>query len=237
MTSPTFPQRCFSSEMDILWWDIHPQCTGPVIAFDNRVTNSVDLEITYAAHTASCTFLLDADGICRRIVVAPHVKRRESRTAARCVGAQYVASLDQAVAGGLVEMPRAGATMLFARVDERGRVSLVRTGTVTRFEANAGPSPFDSVSVKTSAPEITARGKAPPPPPPPIDDDYLAMEDEATIPLPPRDPRTPMTPNGPRGARGGEEPPRTQYVIPAPPNAITAEYDAASSEVRSTGAR
>ena len=76
------------------------------------------IDISYAAHTASCTFLLDDEGICRRIVMAPRGKRRESsRTASRCVGAQYVASLDGSAAGGLVEMPRVGAAMLFARVD------------------------------------------------------------------------------------------------------------------------
>jgi len=113
------------------------------------------IDITYAAHTASCTFLLDSEGICRRIVVAPKGKRSASRTAARCVGAQYVASLDGSAAGGLVEMPRVGAAMLFARVDERGRVSLVRTGVVISFESNAGEDPFaDSGTVETSAPEI-----------------------------------------------------------------------------------
>jgi hypothetical protein len=115
------------------------------------------IDITYAAHTASCTFLLDSEGICRRIVVAPHGKRSASRTAARCVGAQYVASLDGSAAGGLVEMPRVGAAMLFARVDERGRVSLVRTGVVTSFESNAGEDPFAETSsgaVETSAPEL-----------------------------------------------------------------------------------
>lgn len=118
-------------------------------------------EITYAAHTASCTFLLDSEGICRRIVMAPHVKRKESQTAARCVGAQYVASLDPSAAGCMVEMPRIGAPMLFARVDDRGRVSLVRTGPCTLFEQTPAENPFDSVSVKTSAPEITPRTQPP----------------------------------------------------------------------------
>lgn len=114
------------------------------------------MDITYAAHTSSCTFLLDSEGICRRIVLKPRGKRREaSRTAARCVGAQYVASLDGSAAGGLVEMPRVGAAMLFARVDERGRVSLVRTGVVTAFESQAGEDPFlESQSVETSAPDL-----------------------------------------------------------------------------------
>ncbi len=116
------------------------------------------IDISYAAHTASCTFLLDDEGICRRIVMVPKEKRRESsRSAARCVGAQYVASLDGSAAGGLVEMPRVGAAMLFARVDERGRVSLVRTGVVISFESRGGEDPFvDSQSVETSAPELEA---------------------------------------------------------------------------------
>lgn len=115
-------------------------------------------EITYAAHTASCTFLLDAEGMCRRIVMAPGKRRDSSRTAARCVGAQYVASLDPAAAGCLVEMPRIGSAMLFARVDERGRVSLVRTGVVTQFETLRQEDPFAETSgVATSAPDLTPR--------------------------------------------------------------------------------
>ncbi|MDB4937882.1 MAG: hypothetical protein JWP87_4854 [Labilithrix sp.] len=124
-------------------FDVPTSCSPPSI------------HITYAAHTASCTFLLDGDGICRRIVIPPKGKRSASRTAARCVGAQYVASLDGSAAGGLVEMPRVGAAMLFARVDENGRVSLVRTGVVTSFESNAAEDPFaDSGTVETSAPEL-----------------------------------------------------------------------------------
>lgn len=122
-------------------------------------------EIVYAAHTANCTFLLDADGICRKIVVVPSNKGRDgSRNAARCVGAQYVASLDAGTPGCLVEMPRVGASMLFARVDERGRVALVRTGVVTFFEQSRPDKhdPFDSVSVKTSAPELPPQIPRPP---------------------------------------------------------------------------
>lgn len=117
------------------------------------------IDIIYAAHTASCTFLLDSDGICRRIVVAPKGKRSASRTASRCVGAQYVASLDGSAAGGLVEMPRVGASMLFARVEDNGRISLVRTAIVTSFESKAAEDPFaetGSGAVETSAPELDA---------------------------------------------------------------------------------
>jgi len=140
-------------------------------------------EITYAAHTSSCTFLLDAEGICRRIVMVPKGKRRDSsRSAARCVGAQYVASLDAGAAGGLVEMPRVGAAMLFARVDERGRISLVRTGVVTSFESRPAHDPFlDSRSVETSAPDlqtVTPRvGTVSDPDRTPVDPDYFDVND------------------------------------------------------------
>ena len=129
-------------------------------------------DITYAAHTATCTFLLDAEGICRRIVMLPGSKRREaSKNASRCIGAQYVATLDPTVPGCLVEMPKIGTPMLFARVDPRGRVALVRTGPITSFETrradDPNPDPFaESIGVMTSAPSAaelqTPRSKAPP---------------------------------------------------------------------------
>jgi hypothetical protein len=138
---------------------------GPRIAYPEGVTDD-SFEITYAAHTASCTFLLDAEGFCRRIVVSPSSTRsltkkgRDMRSvAARCIGAQYVASLDPAVSGLLADKPRVGASMLFARVDERGRVSLVRTGVVTKLDTHredpfAEPAEAPSTSVETSAPSI-----------------------------------------------------------------------------------
>lgn len=129
-----------------------------------------DPRIAYAAHTATCTFLLDEEGICVDIVAAPGA-RKDPRTGntAQCLGAQYVASLDLASSGGLVELPSPGSTMLFARVDERGRVSLVRTGVVTEFESRRDADPFDgrpsadSGAVWTSAPEIPQREEAPAP--------------------------------------------------------------------------
>ena len=90
--------------------------------------------------------MLDAEGICRWVVAAnppPAIPANKARAkdweksqqaAARCIGAQYVASLDVSTSGGLVDMPRVGVPMLFARVDRNGRVSLVRTGAVLRFE-------------------------------------------------------------------------------------------------------
>lgn len=89
-------------------------------------------------------------------------KRDGARSAARCLGAQYVASLDPSISGMLADMPRVGAAMLFARVDERGRVSLVRTGVVTEFgrHRDDDDNPFveqetvTSRSVETSAPVL-----------------------------------------------------------------------------------
>jgi hypothetical protein len=120
-------------------------------------------KIAYAAHTNSCTFLLDGEGFCRQIVLNPSlsktVKGREAEAVARrCIGAQYVASLDGSLPGLLAEMPRVGIPMVFARVDERGRVALVRTGKVTRFDSEQIDQPFaevaPSVSVETSAPPM-----------------------------------------------------------------------------------
>lgn len=140
----------------------------PIAACPSDVKDRFD--ITYAAHTATCTFLLDAEGICRRIVMLPGNKRREaSKNASRCIGAQYVATLDPTVPGCLVEMPKIGTPMLFARVDTRGRVALVRTGPITSFETrradDPNPDPFaESIGVMTSAPRAaelqTPRAKA-----------------------------------------------------------------------------
>lgn len=117
-------------------------------------------DIAYAIHTAACTFLLDGEGVCQRVIVAPHARKlpKNAMNASRCVGAQYVASLDPSVPGCLVELPSAGLSMLFARVDERGRISLVRTDSVTRFESKRSFDPFASTSgVRTSAPELPTR--------------------------------------------------------------------------------
>jgi hypothetical protein len=98
------------------------------------------MDISYAAYTDSATFMLDAKGIV--LWVAPSPSRegtgemwRGREAADRCVGAQYVASVDMDVAGGLVELPKIGAPLIFAAVDETGRVSLLRSGPLLRFEA------------------------------------------------------------------------------------------------------
>ncbi|MFO0743029.1 MAG: hypothetical protein U0270_44560 [Labilithrix sp.] len=142
--------------------------------------------IQYAAHTATCTFLLDSEGMCRKIVMAPNASaspraRETARAAARCIGAQYVASLDGSAPGLLTDTPKVGTAMLFARTDDNGRISLVRTGHVTRFERHVEEDPFveherPSV-VATSAPPLspsvapTPRRPSMLPPPDPYNDD------------------------------------------------------------------
>jgi hypothetical protein len=145
-----------------------------------------EFDIQYAAHTATCTFLLDSEGICRRIVMVPGAAtgsprgRETARAASRCIGAQYVASLDAAAPGLLTDMPKIGTSMLFARTDDRGKISLVRTGHVTRFERHTEDpftQPEDRPSVvATSAPPLspslapTPRRQPMLPPPDPYND-------------------------------------------------------------------
>jgi hypothetical protein len=174
---------------------------------------SDSFEITYAVHTATCTFLLDEEGFCRKVVVPTTSKRRDNgRNASRCVGAQYVASLDPNVSGMLAEMPRVGAPMLFARVDDRGRVSLVRTGVVTRFERSRVDDPFstdgrDSASVATSAPMLPPRLTRESSPPPSYNSE------------PPTE-QVPRVPSSTAPTR------RHAYIDPVDDLETTSEYDA-----------
>ncbi len=158
---------------------------GPPLADTSSVTRDA-FEIAYAAHTAVCTFLLDEAGICRRVVMASAKRPHEGKSLARCMGAQYVASLDGRTPGGLVELPRVGASMLFARVDDRGRISLVRTGLVTKFESRKPSSrkknhdPFaETDGVRTSAPDISAtttpRGTRVPDPTPTFGEEHTPV--------------------------------------------------------------
>ena len=114
-------------------------------------TGAPRMTIAYAAYTEGCTFLLDEQGVCRRAV--PKRARSGERTfagrtvaeaARRCVGAQYVASIDVREAGALVPRPRVGASMLFAYVGEGGRIAVVRTGPLLRFEDLTEPSPAEA---------------------------------------------------------------------------------------------
>lgn len=122
--------------------------------------------IRYAVQTPVCTFFLDEEGICQDIVLASGHTPDAARLASRCIGAQYVASLDVGTVGGLIEMPRVGAALLFATVDDRGRIAIVRTGIVVRFESRTRESnPFlDVDSVETSAMPFASCTSFPEPP-------------------------------------------------------------------------
>jgi len=56
------------------------------------------MAIAYSATTMACTFLMDADGVCRRVLMKRERRtdatlggRTRSQAAKRCIGAQYVA--------------------------------------------------------------------------------------------------------------------------------------------------
>lgn len=96
------------------------------------------MRIAYAAHTESCTLYLDEDGVCRRVVRLRRATLQglgaAEDAAERCIGAQYVASLDFETRGGLAPSPEVGKPMLFAYVRDNGRIGLVRTGPLVRFD-------------------------------------------------------------------------------------------------------
>ncbi len=100
--------------------------------------------IAYAAHTDTCTFYLDEDGICRHVVRHRGDVARDADPAQRCIGAQYVASLDPTAKGMLAAMPRLGVPLIFAYVGENGRIALVRTGAISKFEPATDAEASDS---------------------------------------------------------------------------------------------
>jgi hypothetical protein len=101
------------------------------------------MEIAYVAYTLACTFLLDVRGVCVHVSSADEAVAPGVDAATRWVGAQYVASLEEAGRRSLVELPRLGCPMLFARVGDDGHISLLRTGPLVGFancdEVEAAP--------------------------------------------------------------------------------------------------
>jgi hypothetical protein len=87
-------------------------------------------ELVYAVHTATCTYLLDEDGICQW-VVSP--KGMVPRHIQKAIGAQFVACLDLDSEGGLIGELRAGAMALFVRQDG-ARMSLLRTAPIRQVD-------------------------------------------------------------------------------------------------------
>jgi hypothetical protein len=87
-------------------------------------------ELAYAVHTATCTYLLDEDGVCQWIVspqgaVPSHVQQ--------AVGAQFVACLDMTAEGGLLGELKAGAMALLVRRHE-DRMVLLRTAPIQHVD-------------------------------------------------------------------------------------------------------
>jgi hypothetical protein len=104
------------------------------------------MTIAYVAYTERNVLMLDGDGICVRVEPlrgpmtlrwgdTPHARPELSDGALRCIGAQYVASIDPSVPGGLARMPRVGTSMLFAAAAHDGRIYCVRAGPLTHFES------------------------------------------------------------------------------------------------------
>jgi hypothetical protein len=97
------------------------------------------MTIAYVAQTRDHLLMLDDEGVCL------HVHRRSadlgtaaSEGALRCLGAQYVATLDPSEPGFLGHEPTLGAPMLFAKVGPTGKISIVRTGPLERFDPRLG---------------------------------------------------------------------------------------------------
>ncbi len=115
------------------------------------------MELPFIAFTDAATFFLDEAGVCRRVEPADgkkFVSEKAASNARRCVGAQYVASLE---GEGLVSLPAPGAPLLFTAHDAiADKFYLVRTDALVRFHARKG------------APAL--RGAASPPPLPRVDE-------------------------------------------------------------------
>lgn len=175
------------------------------------------MEIVYAAHTRSGVFMLDQNGVCRWAVAQPG--RTAEKVPERIVGAQYLATLDLDAEGALVDLPRIGCPMLFAATDENGRVRLVRTPPLLRFEDRRErparrplASKFDRDEDMTPVAALP-RSSYPPPPSAPPETLPLPLNRPTTgmrpIPPPPAPtlmPRTPLPP-----------PPRARIAARIPP--------------------
>jgi hypothetical protein len=104
---------------------------GPALAAHRGVP------IAYIAYTERSVLMLDGDGVCVRVEpLKANWPPAASDGALRCIGAQFVATIDPTEPGGLGRLPRVGASMLFAAVDPGGRIFCVRAGPLTHFESS-----------------------------------------------------------------------------------------------------
>jgi hypothetical protein len=94
------------------------------------------MTVAYIAETRDYVLMLDDQGVCREVhrrLTGDKVSSSEK--AAQCIGAQYVAALDPNTPGFLAHKPTVGVPMLFARVSSTGKISIVRTSPLERFES------------------------------------------------------------------------------------------------------
>jgi hypothetical protein len=136
-------------------------------------------DMTYAVHTATCTYLLDDEGVCRWALTPGG---RAAPDAERSVGAQFVACLDLRIEGGLSGELRVGAAALFVH-RENGRLVLLRTAPIEHVEYRgaAGGEPADEPSVDEATPIFAD---------PPAHAAPSPVPDEHTAPLPDHGPPT-----------------------------------------------
>jgi hypothetical protein len=118
----------------------------------------------YAVHTAACTYVLDAAGVCHW-VLGPNGGPASGMD--RCIGAQFVACIDEHAPGQLVGELRVGATALFACHDGE-RFVLLRSPVIEWVEQRGAESaPIAERPETTEVLPTPAPGKLPPPVPPP----------------------------------------------------------------------
>lgn len=184
------------------------------------------MAVVYAAHTEACTLMLDERGVCEW--AAP---TGSGRVPDRIIGAQFVASLDVTVPGALVGEPKEGVPMLFAAVDENGRVSLVRTTNLVRFDdrregsgvvrtGETPTAPAPKPSLRPSLEDLAPRGRTssvPPRPPVGARTPSSYPPPARTTPPPGSDnnyapPRVPRPPGAPAERAGRTAIPSTAHV-------------------------
>jgi len=116
------------------------------------------MDFAYIAFTDDCSFGLDDAGICRAISPRAGASQDAVGIARRCVGAQYVASLDASAEGLLTQLPKPGTRLLFARTEAHGRIVLLRSGTLERFVSQDDvTSTSELPTVRTASPVRAVR--------------------------------------------------------------------------------
>ncbi len=177
-------------------------------------------ELTYALHTATCSYLLDESGVCRRIASVNGLIPKHIR---QCIGAQFVACLDLETPGGLIGELRAGTMALFVK-QSGDHMSLLRTSGISRVDDWRKST---ATRIVTSAPRLAVAEPIPvvvrkPAPPPgeivPPDDDVPPI------------PKPVPVPRMPQSVRRPAPPPRTYRAKP-PPALTKVRYDGEEASV------